>query len=59
MCSLASTRLRLLSAAVAATAAVVAYNLPFKLNIVVAIVIAVMLCLAAENLRKQMKEIKP
>ncbi|MDB5891109.1 MAG: azlC [Polaromonas sp.] len=51
MCSLASTRLRLLSAAVAATAAVVAYALPYKLNIVVAIAAAVLLCLAAEKLR--------
>lgn len=51
MCSLASTRLRLLSAAVAATAAVVAYALPYKLSIVVAIAAAVMLCLAAERLQ--------
>jgi predicted branched-subunit amino acid permease len=51
MCSLASNRLRLLSAAVAATAAVVAYALPYKLNIVVAIAAAVLLCLAAEKLR--------
>ena len=51
MCSLASTRLRILSAAVAATAAVVAYTLPFKLNIVVAIAVAVLMCLGAEKLR--------
>lgn len=50
-CSLATTRLRLLSAAVAAIAAVVAYTLPFKLNIVVAIAVAVLVCLGAEKLR--------
>jgi len=50
-CSLATTRLRLLSAAVAAIAAVVAYTLPFKLNIVVAIAVAVLICLGAEKLR--------
>jgi predicted branched-subunit amino acid permease len=50
-CSLATTRLRLLSAAVAAIAAVVAYALPFKLNIVVAIAVAVLICLGAEKLR--------
>jgi predicted branched-subunit amino acid permease len=50
-CSLATNRLRLLSAAVAAIAAVVAYTLPFKLNIVVAIAVAVLVCLGAEKLR--------
>lgn len=57
MLSLATNRLRLLSAAVAATAAVVAYNLPFKLNIVVAIAAAVLLCLAAENIRAMRSEV--
>ncbi len=51
LCSLASTRLRVLSCAVASTAAVVAYALPFKLNIVVAIAMAVGVCLGAEKLR--------
>ncbi|WP_295954511.1 AzlC family ABC transporter permease [Rhodoferax sp.] len=51
LCSLASTRLRVMSAAVAATAAIVAYNLPFKLNIVVAIAVAVLACMSAEKLR--------
>ena len=51
MCSLATNRLRVLSAAVAATAAVAAYALPYKLNIVVAIAAAVLLCLAAEKLQ--------
>ena len=51
LCSLASTRLRILSAAVAGAAAVAAYALPLKLNIVVAIAAAVLLCLGAEQLR--------
>ena len=53
LCSLASTRLRVMSAAVAATAAIVAYNLPFKLNIVVAIAVAVLACMSAEKLRSR------
>ncbi len=44
-CSLASSHLRRVSAAVAGLAAVAAYAMPFKLNIVVAIVSAVALCL--------------
>jgi predicted branched-subunit amino acid permease len=50
-CSLASSRMRILSAAVAGVAAVVAYNLPLKLNIVVAIAVAVILCLTVEKIR--------
>ena len=50
-CSLASSRLRILSAAVAGVAAVVAYALPLKLNIVFAIAVAVILCLTVERLR--------
>jgi predicted branched-subunit amino acid permease len=46
--SLASSRLRLLSAGVAGAAAVAAFALPFRLNIVVAIAAAVSLCLLAE-----------
>jgi len=42
LCSLANTRLRLFSAGVAAAAAVVAYALPLKLNIVAAIAVAVL-----------------
>ncbi len=49
LCSLISTRLRLLSAAVAGSAAVVAFALPFQLNIVVAIVVAVAVCLTLEK----------
>lgn len=48
-CSLASTRLRVLSAGVAGTAAVAAFALPFKLNIVVAIAAAVALSLLLEK----------
>ena len=48
-CSLASTQLRRVSAGVAGLAAVVAYALPLKLNIVVAIASAVALCLIIEE----------
>ena len=48
-CSLASSRLRLVSAGLAGTAAVAAFALPFKLNIVVAIAAAVALCLLLEK----------
>ncbi len=54
LCSLATTRLRMLSAAlagVAGVAAVVAYALPLKLNIIVAIAVAVLACLSLEKLR--------
>lgn len=47
-CSLASSRLRMVSAGVAGAAAVVAWALPLKLNIVVAIAAAVALCLVLE-----------
>jgi predicted branched-subunit amino acid permease len=43
LCSLANTRLRLLAAGVAAAAAVAAYALPLKLNIVAAIAAAVLM----------------
>ena len=49
LCSLANTPLRLLSAALAGTAAVVAYALPLKLNIVAAIAIAVAVCFLLER----------
>lgn len=54
-CSLASSRMRILSAAVAGAAAVMAYALPLKLNIVFAIAVAVILCLTVERLRPQGK----
>ncbi|TSE23072.1 azlC: azaleucine resistance protein AzlC [Tepidimonas sediminis] len=47
-CSLATSRLRVLSALVAGSAAVTAWALPLKLNIVVAIAAAVLICLIAE-----------
>lgn len=51
MCSLATSRLRVVSAGVAGAAAVVAWALPLKLNILVAIACAVALCLLLEPLR--------
>ena len=51
LCSLASSRLRWVSAGVAGAAAVAAYALPFKLNILVAIAAAVALCLMLEETR--------
>jgi predicted branched-subunit amino acid permease len=50
-CSLASTRLRMVSSAVAGVAAVIAYALPLKLNIVIAIAAAVILCLSLERIK--------
>ena len=50
-CSLASSRLRIVSAAVAGAAAVVAFALPLKLNILVAIGVAVVVCLSLEKFR--------
>ena len=51
MCSLSDSRLRRISATVAGAAAVAAYALPLKLNIVVAIAAAVMACLLLERSR--------
>jgi predicted branched-subunit amino acid permease len=51
LCSLANTRLRVLAAAIAGSAAVVAYALPLKLNIVAAIVVAVLACFWLEGRR--------
>jgi predicted branched-subunit amino acid permease len=50
LCSLATTRMRVLSAAVAGVVGVVAYALPLKLNILLAIAVAVFLCLATERM---------
>ncbi|MES2948968.1 MAG: AzlC family ABC transporter permease [Pseudomonadota bacterium] len=49
LCSLASTRLRWISAAVAGSAAVAAFVLPLKLNILVAIAASVLVCLMLEK----------
>lgn len=51
LCSLATSPLRLLSAGVAGAAAVAAWTLPLKLNILVAIASAVALCLLIDRLR--------
>ena len=51
VCSLASSRLRMVSCAIAGAAAVAAYALPLKLNILVAISVAVVVCLSLEKLR--------
>lgn len=53
--SLATTRLRVLSAAVAGAAAVAAHALPLKLNIVVAIAVAVLICLTVEKPLRAMR----
>jgi predicted branched-subunit amino acid permease len=49
LCSLANTRLRWVAAAVAGAAAVAAFALPLKLNILTAIGAAVLVCLALEK----------
>lgn len=51
LCSLATSALRVVSATIAGTAAVAAFALPLKLNIVVAIASAVALCLIIDRLR--------
>lgn len=48
-CAMATTRLRLLSAAIAGMTAVAAYSVPFKLNIVLAIGMAMLACVALER----------
>ncbi|WP_051236599.1 AzlC family ABC transporter permease [Ottowia thiooxydans] len=47
-CSLASTRLRVFSAVVAGAAAVAMFGIPYRLNIVAAIMVAVAACLLLE-----------
>ncbi|VWX59784.1 Predicted branched-chain amino acid permease (Azaleucine resistance) [Burkholderiales bacterium 8X] len=49
VCSMATTRLRLLAALIAAATAVAAFSLPLKLNIVVGIGVAVLLCFWLEK----------
>jgi len=49
VCSMATTRLRVLAALIASVTAVAAYALPLKLNIVVAIGVAVLLCFWLEK----------
>ena len=50
-CSLASSKLRVVSALIAGAAGVVAFALPLRLNILVAIGVAVMVCLSLERFR--------
>ena len=49
LCSLASSRLRRVSVGIAGAVAVAAFALPFKLNILVAILVTVLICLMLEN----------
>lgn len=49
VCSMATTRLRVLAGLIAGTTAVAAYALPLKLNIVAAIGVAVLLCFWLEK----------
>ena len=58
-CSLASSRTRVLSAAVAGAVAVLAYSLPLKLNIVLAIAVAVLASLGLERLRATPAQVRP
>jgi len=53
LCSLVSNKLRLLAAALAGSAAVLAFALPFQLNILVAIAVAVSVCLMLEKSRME------
>jgi predicted branched-subunit amino acid permease len=53
LCSLASTRMRIFTAAVAAVTAIAAYHLPMKLNIVIAIGVAVVLSMSLERFQKK------
>ena len=52
LCSLASTRMRIFAAGVAAVTAIAAYHLPLKLNIVMAIGVAVVLSMSLERFQK-------
>ena len=49
LCSMATSRLRVLAALIAGATAVAAYSMPLKLNIVVAIGVAVLLCFWIEK----------
>lgn len=51
-CSLASTKMRFFASSVAAMTAIAAYALPMKLNIVLAIVVAVILSMSLERFDK-------
>ena len=49
LCSLATSRMRVFSAGIGAVVAIVAYALPLKLNILLAIVLSVLLCMLLES----------
>jgi predicted branched-subunit amino acid permease len=55
-CSLASSQLRIVSALIAGAAGVVAFALPLRLNILVAIGVAVVVCLSLERLRPALEK---
>lgn len=57
LCSLATARLRIVAGAVAGAIAVAAYSLPLKLNIILAIGAAVLVCLVIES-RPRLQESK-
>ena len=54
--SLASSKLRVVSAVIAGAAGVVAFALPLRLNILVAIAVAVVVCLSLERLRPELQK---
>ncbi len=54
-CSLASSRLRVVSALIAGAAGVAAFALPLRLNILVAIAVAVVVCLALRGVRAKVQ----
>ena len=58
-CSLANTQLRALSALIAAAAAVALFGLPYRLNIVAAIAVAVAICLVLEPQLMARQQRKP
>lgn len=58
LATLATTRLRIVAAMVAGATAVAAFALPLKLNIVLAIALAVLACLALEG-RPRLNEARP
>lgn len=57
-CSLATSRLRIVSALVAGSAGVAAFALPLRLNIMVAIAVAVIVCMSLERFRSQLEPAK-
>lgn len=57
-CSLASSQLRVVSALIAGAAGVVAFALPLRLNILVAIGVAVVVCLSLERFRPALPSIE-